>query len=116
MQAKRKSKSHTQPKQSAAKTDSEIEQWVLRELSLRLQLRSRELCVFARDGVVIVMGSALSYEDKVAIEESVRSANGVVGVVNEIKVKPRTTHFIKAANLAEGKLERTTRPELSLGV
>ena len=51
------------------KTDSEIEQAVLKELQLQeLSLSektcSREVCVFARDGVVTVKGSALSYADK----------------------------------------------------
>jgi osmotically-inducible protein OsmY len=71
-------------------TDSEIEQWVLRELSLHEQIRSREICVFARDGVVRLQGSTQSYSDRLAVEEATRGAPGVVCVVNEMKVKVPT--------------------------
>lgn len=72
------------------KTDSEIEQWVLRELSMSKRICSREVCVFACDGVVRLKGSAQSNKDKLAIEEAARRATGVAGVVNEIRVKTRT--------------------------
>lgn len=70
------------------KTDSEIEQWVLRELNLSEKFGSREVCVLARDGVVRLRGSAQSYQDKLAVAKATRRATGVVSVVNEIKVKP----------------------------
>lgn len=72
------------------KADSEIEQWVLRALWSSEKICSREVCVFARDGVVRLRGSAQSHQDKLAIEEAARSATGVVGVMNEIRVKPCT--------------------------
>lgn len=71
------------------KRDSEVEQWVLRELSLG-EIRSREVSVFARDGVVTLRGTAQSNRDKLAIEEATLRANGVVGVINEMRVKPST--------------------------
>lgn len=71
------------------KTDSEVEQWVLRELSLS-EIRSREICVFARDGVITLRGSAQTFQDKLAIEEAARGATGVVGVMNEMRLKPST--------------------------
>jgi hypothetical protein len=70
------------------KTDSEVEQWVLRELSLGEKVCSREICVLASDGVVRLQGSAQSDEDKLAIEETICRAAGVVRVVNEMRVKP----------------------------
>ena len=69
-------------------TDSETEQWVLKELSVHEKIRSREICVLARDGVVKLQGSAQSDEDKLAIEETICRAAGVVRVVNEMRVKP----------------------------
>lgn len=69
-------------------TDSEVEQWVLRELCLSEKVCSREICVLARDGVVRLSGSAQSDEDKLAIEETICRAAGVVRVVNEMRVKP----------------------------
>ena len=71
-------------------TDSETEQWVLRELSAREKIRSREICVLARDGVVRLQGSTQSYSDRLAVEEATRGAPGVVSVVNEMKVKVPT--------------------------
>lgn len=68
------------------KTDSEVEQLVLRELSLSEKACSREVCVLARDGVVRLGGSAQSYQDKLSIEEATRRAAGVVAVVNDMKV------------------------------
>ena len=68
-------------------TDSEIEQWVLRELSLHEKIRSREICVLARDGVVRLQGSTQNYSDRLAAEEAIRGAPGVVSVVNEMNVK-----------------------------
>ncbi|MGZ8846102.1 MAG: BON domain-containing protein [Pyrinomonadaceae bacterium] len=70
------------------KTDSEIEQWVLRELSLSKKVRSTEICVFARDGVVRLRGSVHSYQDRLPIEEATRRASGIVDVVNEMRIKP----------------------------
>lgn len=72
------------------KTDSEIEQWVLRELSLSKKVSSPEICVLARDGVVSLRGSAQSFDERSAVEEATRRAAGVVGVINEMRVKPFT--------------------------
>lgn len=72
------------------KTDSEVEQWVLRELSLSEKVCSREVCVVARNGVVKLQGSAQGYQDKLAIEAAARRASGVVGVVNEMRIEPCT--------------------------
>lgn len=69
--------------------DSEVEQWVLQQLSLS-EIRSREVSVFARDGVVRLRGTAQSNRDKLAIEGATLRANGVVGVINEMRVKPST--------------------------
>lgn len=72
------------------KTDSEIEQWVLRELSLTGKLSPQEVCVHSYDGVVRLRGTAQSGRDKLAVDEAARRAPGVVAVVNEMKVKPCT--------------------------
>lgn len=71
-------------------TDSETEQWVLRELSFHKRIRSREVCVLARDGVVRLQGSTQDYRDRLAVEEATRGAPGVVTVVNEINVRVPT--------------------------
>ncbi|HXI22821.1 MAG TPA: BON domain-containing protein [Pyrinomonadaceae bacterium] len=73
------------------KTDSEVEQWVLRALSLSEKVRSPEICVLARDGLVTLRGTAQSTQDKLEIEEATRRVTGVVGVVNELRVKANST-------------------------
>lgn len=75
--------------------DSEIEQWVLRELSLSKRLCSQEICVFARDGMVTLRGSAQTHQDKLDVEEAARRATGVFGVVNEMRVKPSTARIAR---------------------
>jgi BON domain-containing protein len=77
------------------KTDSEIEQWVLRALSFSGTICSREVCVFACDGVVSLRGSAESSEDKVAIEQATSRAIGGVSVVNELRIRPCTAPIEK---------------------
>lgn len=71
-----------------SKTDSEIEQWVLRELGSSGKLYSPEICVFAFAGVVRLRGSVQSYKNKLAAEEAAYRAPGVLGVVNEIRIEP----------------------------
>jgi osmotically-inducible protein OsmY len=61
------------------KMDSEIEQWVLRELSLSKEVCSPEICVFSRDGVITIRGSAQTFQDKLAVEEATLRVTGVVG-------------------------------------
>lgn len=78
--------------------DSEVEQWVLRELSLS-EIRSREVSVLARDGVVRLRGTAESIRDKLAIEGATLRANGVTGVINEMRVKPSTALIEKVPSI-----------------
>ena len=70
------------------KTDSEIEQWVLRELALAEALGSREICVQSHDGVVTLNGSVPEYADRSLAERAVYRVVGIARVVNDLKVKP----------------------------
>src|SRR5687768_11185690 len=70
-------------------SDSEIEQRVLRELSLNDGIASREICVVCRHSVVTLRGTVHSFENKSAATEATKTVNGVVGVVNQIRVKRR---------------------------
>jgi hypothetical protein len=66
------------------KTDSEIEQWVLKELTK--SLLPKEVCILSYDGVVRLTGTVQSYRDKQAVEEAARRASGVVDVLNALRV------------------------------
>ena len=70
------------------KTDSEIEQWVLRELGLEKDLGSREICVQSHDGVVTLHGTLPNHENKLAAQRAAYRVAGIADVVNDIMVKP----------------------------
>ena len=67
-------------------SDSEIEQWVLREIGSTSN-GSREICVFSHNGVVTLRGTVKSSAQKLALSRAAKIANGVVCVIDDIKVK-----------------------------
>ena len=66
-------------------TDSEIEQWVLRELRFAGNIESRELCVTAQEGIVTLDGTVPDRVSKVAAKRAALSARGVKSVVNNLR-------------------------------
>jgi hypothetical protein len=66
-------------------TDSEIEQWVLRELQFTEQIHSRELCVSAHRGIVTLDGTVPTRISKVAAKRAALRARGVKSVVNNLR-------------------------------
>ena len=72
------------------RTDSEIEQWVLRELGLANDLGSPEIWVQSHDGVVTLNGSVPNYANRLAAQRAAYRVTGIADVVNEIKVKPHS--------------------------
>src|SRR5687767_1696971 len=70
-------------------SDSEIEQRVLRELIMNDAITSREICVVCRHSVVTLRGTVHSFENKSAATQATKIVNGVVGVVNQIRVERR---------------------------
>ena len=70
-------------------SDSEIEQRVLRELIMNDAITSREICVVCRHSVVTLKGTVHSFQNKSAATQATKAVNGVVGVVNEIRVAQR---------------------------
>lgn len=77
------------------KTDSEIEQWVLRELGSEEKLRSPEICVQSHNGVVTLHGSVPDYANRLAAQHAAYRVVGIAGVVNDIRVKPRSAQTRK---------------------
>src|SRR5262245_63940284 len=69
-------------------TDSEIEQWVLREFQFAEQIHSRELCVTAHRGIVTLGGTVPSRMSKVAAKRAALRARGVKSVVNNLRALP----------------------------
>jgi len=69
-------------------TDSEIEQWVLRELRFAGNIESRELCVSSHQGIVTLGGTVPSRIGKVAAKRAALRARGVKSVVNNLRSVP----------------------------
>lgn len=69
------------------KRDSEVEQEVLRSLTLDPAISSREICVTSHCGVVTLSGTVLSDRESSAIEHASRRSPGVCEVVNKIEVR-----------------------------
>lgn len=69
-------------------TDSLIEQWVLRALSLNGEIESKDLCVSCSDGIVRLAGTVGDSNNKRAAERAAKCAPGVVAVVNAIRIVP----------------------------
>jgi len=67
-------------------TDKEIQQAVLRELDYEPQVRSTEIGVAVKDGIVTLAGTVGSYSEKVAAKEAALRVKGVRGIAQEIKV------------------------------
>jgi osmotically-inducible protein OsmY len=68
-------------------TDKEIQQAVLRELEWEPQVKSTEIGVAVKDGVVTLTGFVDSYAKKWAAERAAKRVYGVKAVANELEVK-----------------------------
>jgi BON domain len=70
-------------------TDSEIEQWVLRELQFAGNIQSRELCVSAHRGIVTLGGTVPNRISRTAAKRAALRARGVKSVINNLRAKSR---------------------------
>ena len=68
-------------------TDKEIQQAVLRELETEPQVRSTEIGVSVKDGVVTLSGFVDSYAKKYAAERAAKRVYGVKAVANDLEVE-----------------------------
>jgi len=70
------------------KTDSEIQQGVLRELKWDTRVEETEVGVGVNRGVVTLTGTVSSWAKKMAAQEAAHRVAGVLDVANDIQVKP----------------------------
>jgi osmotically-inducible protein OsmY len=70
-----------------AKTDSQIQQEVLRELSWDPRVEETEVGVEVDGGVVTLTGTVSSWAKRVAAQEAAHRVVGVLDVANDIKVR-----------------------------
>src|SRR5258706_7557940 len=67
-------------------TDKDIQQAVLRELEWAPQIRSTEIGVAVKDGIVTLAGSVDSYTKRYDAERAAKRVHGVKAVVNDLEV------------------------------
>jgi osmotically-inducible protein OsmY len=81
------SKSEEHREAAMAKSDSEIQQDVLRELSWDPRVEETEVGVEVDRGVVTLTGTVSSWAKREAAQEAAHRVEGVLDVANDIKVK-----------------------------
>ena len=69
--------------------DSEIEQWVLKEIRLATGGRLQGVCVSSSTGVVNLKGTVDSRAERLAAQKAAKQATGVVRVINHLSVRNR---------------------------
>jgi osmotically-inducible protein OsmY len=67
-------------------SDKEIQQAVLRELEWEPQVRSTEIGVVVKDGIVTLTGGVDSYSKRFHAERAAKRVSGVKAVVNDLEV------------------------------
>lgn len=70
------------------KTDSEIQHDILRELEWESDVRSTDVGVSVRNGVVTLTGTVGGWAEKHAAQEAAHRVHGVLDVANDIVIKP----------------------------
>ena len=69
------------------KTDSEIERDVKAELGWNPDLKSTDIAISVKDGVVTLAGFVPRYIDKYEAEKAAKRAAGVLAVANDIEIR-----------------------------
>ena len=67
--------------------DPDLREAVIRQLSWEPGIRSKDIAVTARDGVITLSGFTHSYNEKFEAERATKAVYGVLGVANDIEVK-----------------------------
>ena len=92
-------------------TDSEIEQWVLREFQFAEQVHSRELCVSANQGIVTLDGTVPNRLSKAMAKRAALRARGVKSVVNNLRAQPFRN--LRQTERVVSKVARAVTPVMS---
>jgi osmotically-inducible protein OsmY len=77
--------------QTIKRTDSEIQQDVLRELKWDTRVEETDVGVEVDEGVVTLSGTVTSWGKRFAAEEAAHRVRGVLDVANDIAIKPPGT-------------------------
>ena len=71
-------------------SDQQLRDAVQFQLEWEPEITSKDISVSARDGVISLTGFVHDYGEKFAAERSVKKVYGVLGVANDIEVRPGT--------------------------
>ena len=69
------------------KSDPQLQSDVLDELAFDPTVDATNIGVVAKDGVVTLTGTVLSYPEKLAAERAVKRVAGVHGIADELKIE-----------------------------
>ena len=89
-------------------SDSEIEQWVLRQLEFVGLPDCREVCVFSRKGIVTLDGTVPNRMSKLAMQKAARGARGVRAIVNQLQATESS--LPRASSAKSASVLRGLRP------
>src|SRR5215471_13240863 len=96
--------------------DSEIEQWVLRELARQRNGNSKEICVHAIHGVVTLQGSVRTRYEKSMVQKAALRTEAVIAVINHLKVLRPASSINPSAIPARNNLQlQVNQYQLSVG-
>ncbi len=71
--------------------DKQLREAVLKQIEWEPEVKSQDVSVNAKEGVITLTGFVHSYAEKFAAEKSAKSVYGVHAVANDIVVKPAAT-------------------------
>jgi hypothetical protein len=90
-------------------TDSEIEQWVLRELRFAGSIESCELCVSSQRGIVTLGGTVPNRTSRVAAKRAALRARGVRSVVNNLRARSPDSRQVMTKRAAVGATTQSSQ-------
>jgi len=90
-------------------TDSEIEQWVLKELRFAGSIESCELCVSSQRGIVTLGGTVPNRTSRVAAKRAALRARGVRSVVNNLRARSPDSRQVMTKTAAVGATTQSSQ-------
>ncbi|MBI3964742.1 MAG: BON domain-containing protein, partial [Chloroflexi bacterium] len=93
------------------RSDSEIQQAVMRELEWDPRVEETDVGVEVDDRIVTLTGTVTSYAKRLAAQEAAHRVDGVLDVANDIRVRPPN-----AKQLTDTDIARQVRVALELNV
>lgn len=87
-----------------SKTDSQIQQDVINEISWDPSVSSSEISVTAKDGIITLRGSVPHYYEKTLAEDAAQRVGGVKAVADELEVNLMSLNNQSDEKIAESAL------------